>query len=596
MAKRISSIGLFGKISLVVVAGSVVIAAFTLFSALRTTERSYVETLSAANAQTLREIEADMASDNDVITQLLMCAGSSSAFRDYLTSEGENPTAFRQVYTMHRELEAIAPGGFYDMAVVSASGHLRYVSNNTDLCLPVEELLAAQLTEDARANPHRILYRFLPNGITNNSKDGEVLTAAKALTYPGSDQIYGFAYIVLRQEDLRGFYARASTPVNAVLLCDESGNIVSSTKGGQEIPGLASVLTEMAQAGQELSPARLEGRQVTVQTCDMPQWGARVVAVLDQHQALQEMSGRTDIIVVCILVCAMVLTVVSLLIRQVTRPINDLAEKMQTVTQNGLTGQHVEITGGYEARQLGTAFNHMLDDVESYVEQLVSLEQEKRGLELTALQAQIKPHFIYNTLTSIKWLIWQQETDRAARCIDAFSLLLRATIGDRKELHTAANEMESLRHYIFLQQIRYGDRIRVDILLSPPAEGCLMPKLLLQPIVENAFFHAFTDRGQGSLAVCVDLRGNDMVCEVIDDGVGMSAEQAETVLRGRGASNGGSGIGVVNVDARVKLLFGEGYGVRIFSAQGGGTTVRVTLPARFAEAKSEENTKTETLC
>lgn len=591
MTKRISSVGLFGKISLVVVAGSMVIAAFTLFAALRATERSYVDTLSAANAQTLREIEADMASSNDVITELLMCADSSTAFREYLTSHGENPTAFRLVYEMGRELEAIAPGGFYDMAVLSASGHLRYVTNGTDLSLSPAELLESSLTKEARADPHRILYRFLPAGITNRSKDGGALAAVRALTFPGSDDIYGFAYIILRQQDLRSFYARASTPVNTVLLCDGAGNVVSSATGSEELPGLAAALDEMAAAELSLSPAQLGGGRVTVQTCDMPQWGVKLVAVLDQTQALQEMDGRTEIVAGCLLVCAVVLAVVSLLIRQVTRPINDLAVKMQTVTQNGLTEQHVEIQGGHEARQLGEAFNHMLDDLNLHVDQLVALEQEKRHFELNALQAQIKPHFIYNTLSSIKWLIWQRETDRAAQCIDAFSLLLRATIGDRKELHTVAEEMESLGHYIFLQQIRYGERVRVDTLPSPAAQSILIPKLLLQPIVENAFFHAFTDRAQGALAICVDLRGSDLVCEVIDDGVGMSAEQAAAILHGAGSTGGGSGIGVANVDARVKLLYGTRYGVQIFSAPDGGTTVRVTLPARPALPKSEEITK-----
>lgn len=219
----------------------------------------------------------------------------------------------------------------------------------------------------------------------------------------------------------------------------------------------------------------------------------------------------------------------------------------------------------------------MLDDVNRYVGRLVTLEQEKRGMELTALQTQIKPHFIYNTLTSIKWLIWQREPDKAAQCIDAFSLLLRSTIGNQKELHTVIEEMESLKHYIFLQQIRYGDHIRVDTFLGDAASELFMPKLLLQPIVENAFFHAFTDRTQGSVSIYIDLRGGDLVCEVIDDGVGMSAALAETILMGKDRHSGNSGIGLANVDARVKLLFGDQYGLRIFSAPDGGTTVRVTL-------------------
>ena len=493
--KRLKDTSLFVKIALVGVAGMIAVAVCTLTLALRATERAYVETLTLSNWQVLDGVEADMESANDLITRLLLCMSDSTAFRAYLTSDGTNPAAYRQVYTMSQQLRAVSPDT-YDTVALSADGSQWYATNGTSLSQPASQFLSGELAATAQEEPNRIHYRFLPQGITRHSQDSMALVAFKAFVSPGSASVYGYGFVVVPQEELQAFYKEMSTPANTLLLVDPDGTVVSATDSewvGRRDGDLNAALLE---ASTQPVSARIEGGSVTLQRKRMPQWGLDLVTILDQHRALREMGGRASIVLATVLVCAAVLCAFFLILRQITRPLHDLVQAMDTAAQRGLS-EHVEVHGGSEARELAVAFNAMLDDIHSYVNRLMALEQEKRDIELEALQMQIKPHFIYNTLTSIKWLVWQKETDKAAHCIDDLTLLLRRILGTRQEMVTAEEEIETLKSYVYLQQIRFGEKIRTTYFLPPEAAKCRMPKLLLQPLVENAFFHAFSHRATG---------------------------------------------------------------------------------------------------
>lgn len=194
---------------------------------------------------------------------------------------------------------------------------------------------------------------------------------------------------------------------------------------------------------------------------------------------------------------------------------------------------------------------------------------------------QINPHFMYNTLACIKFLIWQGNTEKSTQTIDAFISLLRNTISNEDEMVTVKQEIGNLKNYALIQQARYGDKVNLAYSI---AEGCKtleIPKMLLQPFVENAFFHAFSSRDEGRINVFVRRSGDKLICEIIDNGVGMSREQLDK-LWSKDVQKGHpfTGIGVRNVNNRINLLYGAGYGVYISSNPGEGTIVKITIPAR----------------
>ena len=595
ISKRIHMIypgSLFMKIACVVVIGVLIVSTFTLGAAFRLTRNGYVETMSRSNKQILTMVKSKMETANDKVTDVILTINNSWAFSQYLRSDQDNPKTFSWVYDMLKELDTVKPDMFYDIAVVGTNGQ-SYVSNQTSLSMPVEELLKNKITQEAREQPDRILYRFVENGITQRSKDSSALIALKALTYPGTKNAYGFAYVVIKQQDLCAFFDNLSNSTNNLMMLDASGNIVSSSDeemAGQKDEGLAKIIQDMNAKKETGRYTHLQNKPVFVLTCTVSRWNLYLVSVFDYTKALNEFNGSVYILVICSIITGLVLIAVFLFIRQITKPINQLVNTMEKVTKKGLPDHIAVIGGGYEVQKLSSAFSIMIDNLNDYVHQLIRLEEDKRRMEIHTLQMQINPHFIYNTLTSIKWLIWQRDSEKAVKSIDTFTLLLRNTIHDSQKFIPAAEEVENLKNYIFLQKIRFGQRIQTDIFLSPAAADCLMPKLLLQPFLENSFFHAFTNRQQGVISLFIDCHGGNLVCELIDDGVGMIQSKADELLAGQPDEGSGS-IGIRNVNARIHLLFGEKYGVKIFSEPGHGTSVRTTLPIIRANNNADENKK-----
>jgi Predicted signal transduction protein with a C-terminal ATPase domain len=570
---------LFMKIACIVVPGVLIVSVFTLGAAFQTTRQGYVETMSRSNEQIMAMVREKMEAMNDRITDVELTINNSWAFSQYMKSDEETPQTFVQVYDMIKQLNTVRPDTFYDVAVVGVNGR-SYVSNGTSLSMSAEELLRSKITQDARQHPNQILYRYVGEGITRRSQGGSAFVALKALTYPGSQTAYGFAYVVMRQQDLQAFFDGLSNGTNNLMLMDDSGVIVSSPNSaivGRKNEELSQIVRDMDTKKETGRYTQLQDMRALVLTNTMPRWNLHIVSAFDYTRALNEMSSTAYILMICLLVTAAVLIAVFLIIRQITRPINRLVRTMETVTREGLP-DHVEVIGGgYEVRQLSSAFEVMIENLNRYVGELIQMEQEKRRMEIHTLQMQINPHFIYNTLTSIKWLIWQKDSEKAVQSIDTFTLLLRSTISDSQRLIPASEEVENLKNYVFLQKIRFGRQIQTDIFLSSSAADCLMPKLLLQPFLENSFFHAFTNRPQGVVSVLIDCHGENLICEVIDDGVGMPQSKADELLGNR-PNEGGRSIGIPNVNARIQLLFGEQYGVKIFSEPGHGTSVKVTLP------------------
>jgi len=220
----------------------------------------------------------------------------------------------------------------------------------------------------------------------------------------------------------------------------------------------------------------------------------------------------------------------------------------------------------------------MLDELHEYVDKLLISQKKQRNAELEALQQQINPHFLYNTLTSIKFIVMQGDKKEAEMVINAFISLLQNTIGNVSELITAKQEVENLKNYVFIKQKRYGSRINVHYFIDPQCSELLIPKLVLQPFVENAFFHAFNIKENGYIHILIWKEKGQLICEVIDNGDGFKIEDSDTLPSTKRNQQLFKGIGIRNVDERIKLLYGESYGAAITSQLGEGTKVRLTLP------------------
>jgi two-component system sensor histidine kinase YesM len=264
----------------------------------------------------------------------------------------------------------------------------------------------------------------------------------------------------------------------------------------------------------------------------------------------------------------------------VTKPVNKLRKVMRLVEEGDLSVKAPE-SGPLEIQSLGRAFNRMLYEVDRLTKRLVAEESERRTAVIKALQAQIAPHFLFNTLAAMAGMTAKRPPAEVAEAIRSLKRLLHLSIGKDGAFVTLADEFEHVHHYLYLMNIRYPGRYSIQMELPPELRRCRIIRLVLQPIVENCIQHgyklkggairvwAFCDKGSGNKA------NEAIVICVKDNGQGMSPEKLNAVWS---QNPNQSGVGVRNVDERLKLTFGPDYGLNLESSIGEGTTVSLRIP------------------
>jgi len=265
----------------------------------------------------------------------------------------------------------------------------------------------------------------------------------------------------------------------------------------------------------------------------------------------------------------------------ITNPIKNLVQNMKN-TENGDFSIRIKVSGSAEIQSLNRGFNRMVEKVEELISRVYAEQNAKKEAELQALQAQINPHFLYNTLNSIKWMALFHNMQNISEMVSALTNLLHNSISNSKDFITIKEELKSLNDYVLIQKYRYNDKFQVTFEYEESILEYRILKLLLQPIVENAIFHGIENKkGNGNIKIMINTFGDKIKFVIQDDGIGMTTDTIERVMdKKANAQNqrGFSGIGIRNVDERIKLHFGEDFGLRIYSTLGAGTTVEVCIP------------------
>ena len=258
-------------------------------------------------------------------------------------------------------------------------------------------------------------------------------------------------------------------------------------------------------------------------------------------------------------------------------PIRRLTQTMRRVEEGDL---HVrcQVSSRTELGQLSDSFNHMIAKTADLMDERLRIEEQKRKSEWKALQAQIQPHFLYNTLDSIIWMSHAGRSEEVVEMTSALAALLRSSIGDGSDTNTLKAEIAHVRSYLTIQKMRYHT-LHDEIDIDPQTEDCLLPKLVLQPLVENAIYHGIKVKQQGGTVRIESLLEEDrLLITVEDDGVGMTPEQLATILEKKEADGESSKIGVCNVNERLQLFFGSEAAMKYYSEPGKRTMVMLVLP------------------
>ena len=318
--------------------------------------------------------------------------------------------------------------------------------------------------------------------------------------------------------------------------------------------------------------------QASEKTMDNTGWKA---VILRSYQSILSGVYNTSIMIVMAVGVVLVIALVALnrILSGIIQPLNNLQKHMERVSLENMN-QKVIIRNDDEIGKLSVNFNEMLDRIDNLKEQVVQEQETKRMYELQALQAQINPHFLYNTLDSI---IWMAETnDKSIVPItEALAKLFRISLNKGSEEISLTKEIEHVENYLIIQTMRYADKFTYEICVATETEKCRIIKLILQPIVENSIYHGIKPKkGTGHIRIETFRQEACLKIRITDDGCGMTEDMCRKILTDEIESENisGSGIGVKNVNERIRLRFGAEYGLQYYSSDGMGTTVEYTLP------------------
>ena len=275
--------------------------------------------------------------------------------------------------------------------------------------------------------------------------------------------------------------------------------------------------------------------------------------------------------------------------RRITVPIQELSRKAERFGAGSFAGEPVE-TNTAELQTLDRNFDRMADQINTLIERQRKDQQSLHRAELELLQAQINPHFLYNTLDSIVVLAENQRDEDVVNMVTSLSTFFRNSLNRGEDIISLRAELLQAKSYLEIQQIRYSDILSWSISVPEDIQDIPVPKLILQPLIENALYHGIKNRrGPGKIEITGERQEDDILLRVRDNGAGMNTEQLSPLQAGEFQEHH-SGLGLKNVDQRVRLYCGEGYGLAFESKPGMGTTVSVRLPAAgVAPIRKEEN-------
>lgn len=367
-----------------------------------------------------------------------------------------------------------------------------------------------------------------------------------------------------------------------VYLMDRNGEIIYHPKQKAIYSGMMKENNRMAASyedGTHVENFMGEERAVVVKTIGYTGW--KIVNVTPTSELFRNtIHIGFFMVMICTVTIFLILFGNIFISDRVTEPLRNLEDSIRYLEEGHLEEEHIYIGGSHEIRHLGQTITLMVKRMKDLMDKMVQEQEDKRKSELDALQSQINPHFLYNTLDSVVWMVECEQYREAISMVKALAKLFRISLSKGNSIITIEDELTHAQNYMSIQQMRYRNKFCVKIDVEPAIRDCITIKLIVQPILENAIYHGmeFMD-GEGEITVHGYEKDGDIYIEVSDNGMGIPEETIESLLTDKSRARGkGSGIGLWNVNQRIALYFKGDYGLSIKSELDEGTTVTIHLP------------------
>lgn len=564
------------KIVFVTVCSLIISTILVAVITINTGEKLYINTYNTSNQKIGDRIVDELDNFNYRASSLIKEYSLNNNLKTYCTRYYNRSEFFYKKYSLQNELQRINNNyglSMFNIFVIGSNSNF-YTDNYIGVTSKTkDEIMTKDFYEIYKKNPSNT-YHYISSGFNGYASSEPSIIITKGLQDPIDNTPFGDMFISITEKNYSSLYKKYMVRGNDVIILSKNGLILSSSMEddiGKQNYNILAMVKESIRSSKYIKtelynkPYLLTAKYL--QNMDF------YLVILSDTSIVSEvyLESTHQIIMLAVIIVPITCLIILLITRRTTGKLTKLVNTMEVATESNFK-QQVPIEGGYEVKRLSIAYNQMVLELQSYIDKLMQEQEQRRSAELSALQMQINPHFMYNTLASIKYLAWQGDKNKLDEMINAFIALLQNTISKTDEMVTIEDEINNLKNYAKINSMRYGERIQVSYYIDDKALDILIPKLLLQPVVENAFFHAFSNKENGEIKIFVSY--NDvLICEIIDNGDGINqVSSTKTNFKTYCKS-----IGLDNIRERLKLVYNDKAKLYVQSAPNVGTSVKIVI-------------------
>lgn len=426
---------------------------------------------------------------------------------------------------------------------------------------------------------------FCPSRYLGMQNGKTILSIAREVrNLDNLNQILGYSRVDMYEENIRSIIRKANATDNSLTYICNSDNVIVSTSSSMLLEKYKidlSVVKKLSAGKDSFKELQVGSERLLVNSSLFPGTDWYMVNVTPLDEILSKANVLKSQMLILVTVMLLVAYVLAFYIStSITKRISLLNKKMREV-QRGNLEKVPDITGKDEVSELTGNFNYMLGRIELLVEEQYKAGREIKTAELKALQSQINPHFLYNTLEMINWLAKKGRIGDVEVATHSLASFYKSSLNKGKDITTLKDELVHVTAYLKIQNIRFKDAITLTVNIPDELLDYGIPKIILQPIVENSIIHGILPRDEQKGQIIIVARSDEqgLIITVEDDGIGMDQDSLTKLKTGDLKSKTGSSYGIFNITERVRLTYGEKYGITYKSTPGEGTRVQIRLPA-----------------
>lgn len=573
----------FGKMMMFYTAIVLVSVAFVGYSYYRISEKMLIEQVTRQSNQTLDYIQNNMKMMIDQMISVVNMHNINDELQMALQNDYiDKYDRLKRISNVEKQLHYSNYAFDWMQQSITVIGKNGLVCNaGIPSVVNAKNIHSYQWYGEVKKNPTQINWYGPQIQIYPNNR--HMISAIKILEMETFTDFYGIMILSVEEEAFfQSYKDKSNGSQGMIFIVDKEGNIISHSQ--RERVGKKMSVNEFLEtsASRDEKIIDYNGKRHLYDYRIIKPTGWYVVQLIELKVLEKEVTLLRRSIVLIIIICLILAIIANYNISgKIAKPIIDLSRKIKNQQSLLIKESDLPEHGQYEISLLDKEYQMLIKKLEDTIHEMLLQQKEKRLLELEALQMQINPHFLYNTLNSIRMLVWTKQYEKIDPAILSLIHLLEQTINNQDELVTLKQEIENTKNYISIQKIRLQDAFAIEYSIDQDLVDYRVPKLILQPIVENAIFHGMKDRRKdGKIQIKVCKYSKDIKIEVEDNGPGMNKESIMWLLEGEAPlhKNRFSGIGIQNVNYRIQLFFGDDYGLNITSRLGEGTKVWMILP------------------